>query len=545
MGHSTRRQFLFHLATAALATACRPLSRRSSVSASLPPQSAIDRDLMEVTIPRLHDLYARRAYTVEAVTQWHLARIARYNDTYRAMVSVTAESALATARAQDAEARAGGTRSQGALWGVPVVIKANTSVKGLVTSAGWTGYVVPRHELIAPADAVVVARLRAAGAIILGQTNLPDFAAGDTTISSAFGRTGNAYDVRASPGGSSGGSVTAVAANFAVLATGTDTGNSLRMPAGTSSLVGYLPTRGLVSIAGIHPLDWLLDNTGPIARTVTDAAIALQVMSGKDPADFQTTDIPADLKLSFNGARPADALRGKRFGVPAFMVQRPTGAPADDFDAVRPETRDMFMRAVGELRAAGAVVVIDDDLLGTSFLDVVRQVNTRPFRGAGIDAFLKDFGPSEYHSSAEYARAVGAELPENVRPTPTNSFAIDTVRGGRQFFEPRQRAREGYEAALTRYQLDGLVYPAVLMPPPDEIASPGSEPHSNTWWINPLGVPAVAVPAGFYANGLPFGIEMSARRWADADLLSWAHAYEQATRHRRPPVLGVRSGSLP
>ena len=136
-------------------------------------------------------------------------------------------------------------------------------------------------ELVAPKDAPIVVKLRAAGAIIMGHTNMPDFAASDTNRSTAFGRTGNAYDVRYSPGGSSGGTVTAITANFAVLGTGTDTGNSIRMPAATSAVIGVLPTRGLVSISGIAPLDWLVDNTGPIARTVSDTAIALGVLAGR------------------------------------------------------------------------------------------------------------------------------------------------------------------------------------------------------------------------------------------------------------------------
>ena len=176
------------------------------------------------------------------------------------------------------------------LWGVPIVIKANTSIKGLITTDGWRGYIIPGHEFVAPRDATIVAKLRAAGAIIVGVTNMPDFAASDTNRSTAFGRTGNAYDVRFSPGGSSGGTVTAVTSNFAVLGNGTDTGNSIRMPVATSNLVGIFPTRGLVSIAGIAPLDWQLDNTGPIARNVADAAIALTVMAGEDPLDSATTD---------------------------------------------------------------------------------------------------------------------------------------------------------------------------------------------------------------------------------------------------------------
>ena len=145
---------------------------------------------------------------------------------------------------------------------------------------------------------------------------MPDFAASDTNRSTAYGRTGNAYDVRFSPGGSSGGTVTAVTANFAVLGNGTDTGNSIRMPAATSSVVGVFPTRGLVSIAGIAPLDWLLDNTGPIARNVTDAAIALDVMAGGS-ADPDTSSS----RRPYTAYLKTDALKGKRFGVPAFILE--------------------------------------------------------------------------------------------------------------------------------------------------------------------------------------------------------------------------------
>ena len=235
-------------------------------------------------------MYRSNKYTVTEVVHWYMARIARYNGIYRAVQNLDLQGALATAAREDEAAAAGGSNFQrGPLWGVPIVTKANTSIKGLITTDGWKGYMVPGHELIAPKDATIVTKLRAAGAVIIGQTNMPDFAASDTNRSTAYGRTGNAYDVRFSPGGSSGGTVTAVTANMAVLGNGTDTGNSIRMPSATSSVVGIFPTRGLVSIAGIAPLDWLLDNTGPIARNVTDAVIALDVMAGED-ADGSTHD---------------------------------------------------------------------------------------------------------------------------------------------------------------------------------------------------------------------------------------------------------------
>src|SRR5215472_16512979 len=231
------------------------------LAAPATPAEDMDRDLLEVTIPKLHELYAAKKYTVTEVVQWYLARIHRYNDVYRPLETVMEKQALDTAAREDQE---GAGAAHGPLWGVPIVIKANTSIQGEVTTAGWEGFTIPGHELVAPRDATVVAKLRAAGAIILGHTNMPDFANSDTNRSSSFRRTGKAYDVRFSPGGSSGGTVTAVTANMAVLGTGTDTGNSIRMPSATSGLIGVFPTRGLVSIAGIAPLDWLLDNTGPI-----------------------------------------------------------------------------------------------------------------------------------------------------------------------------------------------------------------------------------------------------------------------------------------
>ena len=274
-------------------------STRTSTS-----QGAMDRDLLEVTIPQLEQLYRSHKYTVTEVVRWYMARIEKYNGIYRAVQNLDVPGALATAAREDAEAKAGGSSFvRGPMWGVPIVTKANTSIKGLITTDGWKGYMIPGHELVAPRDATIIAKLRAAGVVILGQTNMPDFAASDTNRSTAYGRTGNAYDVRFSPGGSSGGTVTAITSNFALLGNGTDTGNSIRMPAATSSVVGVFPTRGLVSIAGIAPLDWLLDNTGPIARDVTDAAIALDVMAGEDPLD------PRDDRFCCQGpARPLYAV---------------------------------------------------------------------------------------------------------------------------------------------------------------------------------------------------------------------------------------------
>jgi Asp-tRNA(Asn)/Glu-tRNA(Gln) amidotransferase A subunit family amidase len=425
------------------------------------------------------------------------------------------------------------------------VIKANTSVKGLITSAGWEGYLIPGHELIAPSDAPVVEKLKAAGAVIIGQTNMPDFANSDTNLSSAGGRTGNAYDWRFSPGGSSGGTVTSVAANFAALGTGTDTGNSIRMPSATSSLVGVLPTRGLVSIAGIHPLDWLLDNTGPIARNVTDAAITLDVMAGEDTKDFRTKGSTSKAQTGpYIQYLKADALKGKRFGVPAFIIKE--SGPGT---LLKPETREAFMKSLDGLRAAGATVVFDNSILPKSFPMLVNTVNTGPYLRQGVENFLRDFGSAEYHSPGDYEKVVGSPLPDFVLGIfegiqhPINQRTIETDSAAeKMFWAPQRAALAAYEEPLDRLHLDGYVYPAIQMPPNDETIPqpdglPSSGPHSQTGWVNPIGVPAVVVPGGFYSTGLPFGLELSTRRWKDGDLLGWAFAYEQATKHRKPPVL--------
>ena len=542
------------------------------------PQSDIDRDLLETDIPALQRFYATRKYTVTQVVRWYLSRIAKYNGIYKAVETLHEHDALERALALDTEASAAGRRFKpSVLWGVPIVIKANTSIQGKVTTDGWSGYKIPGHELIAPADATVVKKLKAAGAVILGQTNMPDFAASDTNRSTSFGRTGNAYDVRFSPGGSSGGTVTAVTANLAMLGTGTDTGNSIRMPAAASGVVGFFPTRGLVSIAGIAPLDWLLDNTGPIARNVTDVAIALSVMAGEDPLDARTAGSAAKRQLPpYIQYLKADALKGKRLGVPAFVMQG-AGVPFQGISSslsgdeaqkrrrkasipLRPETRDAFLRGIAGLRQAGATIVFDDALLPDSFADAISRVYTRPYIRQGTENFLRHFGPSQYHSIAEYEKVVGSPIPAVItgaagrgvdqRPQDAVKQALleSDPQADANYFGPRQRTLRAYNEVFDRFKLDGLVYPATQMPPPDETMPQdgqlSSGPHSNTSWVNMIGVPAIVVPAGFHANGLPFGLEIAARPWHDGDLLGYAYAYEQAAKLRRPPVL-VDRGLLP
>jgi amidase len=555
----------------ALAGAVASLLMATAVQAAPTPDP--DQDLPEVTITKLHDLYAAHRYTVTQVVQWYLARIHRYNGVYRAIETVMESQALAAAARLDHEPP---HSARGALWGVPIVIKANTSIQGEVTSDGWDGFTVTGHELIAPRDATIVAKLRAAGAVIIGHTNMPDFANSDTNRSSSFGRTGNAYDVRFSPGGSSGGTVTAVTANLALLGNGTDTGNSIRMPSATSAVVGVFPTRGLVSIAGIAPLDWLLDDTGPIARTVTDAAIALSVMAGSDPLDARTSEYATHAETGpFTRYLSKDALRGKRFAVPTFILAGYGipfhGVPAvvpdnlalkqavDQAVPLDPRTRVAFLKALEELRAAGATVVVDDSILPESFTRQATRIATYPYVREGFDLFLKNFGPAQYHSTGQYAQLMGMPVGAPVTGTePLNAqfgdlsirqtIVEDDPQAENNYHGPRRRALQTYLDTLDRLHLDGYVYPAIQMPPVDETMPQDGRvsegPHSATLWVNMLGVPAVVVVGGFYPSGLPFGLEFAARPWQDGELLGFAYAYEQATHHRHPPQL-VEQGLLP
>ncbi|MGA8940309.1 MAG: amidase [Acidobacteriaceae bacterium] len=505
-------------------------------------QARMDRDLMEIDIPELQALYARHKYTVEQVTRWYMGRIARYDGIYRDVQTVDVKGALAAARREDSTK--GGVH--GAMWGVPIVIKANTAVKGLIDTDGWAGFAQPGHEFIAPRDATVVAKLRAAGAVILGITNMPDFAVADTTRSTAFGRTGNAYDVRFSPGGSSGGTVTAVTSNEAMIGTGSDTACSITMPAGTSSVVGMIPTRGLTSIAGIAPLDWLRDDTGPIARNVTDEAIALGVMAGEDPLDFRTKGSAKNAEAGpYTRYLKKDALKGKRFGVPAFMLDTKV-------DVLRPETRAMLMKAVERLRAAGAVVVIDENLLPVSFDLGTHKIVSRLYLKDGADQWISEFGPKEYRSGEQYTQATGIAWPSvftgERRPGGVAEDAPQRQRvlasdpeAEANFWGPQRASLAEYVAALDKWHLDGLIFPSAQMPSPDETMPQNgglsTGPESHTGWVNRIGVPVIVVPAGYYDSGLPFGLEISARPWRDGDLLGWAYGFEQATKLRRPPVL--------
>jgi amidase len=225
---------------------------------------------------------------------------------------------------------------------------------------------------------------------------------------------------------------------------------------------------------------------------------------------------------------------------------------------LQPETRAAFMKALEGLRAAGATVIFDNSILPANFALAMGRISTLPYIREGTEKFLAEYGPAQYHSVEEYEKAVGSAFPGTtiggaMNETRKDHPLIQAVfendpQAEANYLVPRQRALDTYNETLDRLHLDGFVYPATQMPAPDETMPQDGKlsegPHSDTGWVNMIGIPAVVVPGGFYPSGLPFGLELSARSWRDGDLLGWAFAYEQATRHRRPPVL-VEKGLLP
>jgi Asp-tRNA(Asn)/Glu-tRNA(Gln) amidotransferase A subunit family amidase len=301
----------------------------------------------------------------------------------------------------------------------------------------------------------------------------------------------------------------------------------------------------------------------------------LDVMAGEDPLDPATAGASAKAESRpYTRYLAPGSLKGKRFAVPAFILdgQSPVfqgicpGTPADVAakarrDArvpLRPETRAAFLRAVAELRAAGATVILDPEILPNSFADEASQVCTLPYLREGYDQFLGHFGPPEYGSVAAYEKATGHPLPPTAiggggaalsgQPNVRQARLEDDPAAERTYFGPRRALLTRYIAEMDRLHLDGFVYPAIQMPPPDETMPQDHQvsggPHSATDWVNMIGVPAISIPAGFYDDGLPFGIEFSARPWRDGDLISWAYDYEHLTHHRRRPAL-VDRGLLP
>ena len=495
-------------------------------------------DVIELTVRDVQRAYAVGEFTAVELTEAFLDRIDRFEGRYNALISMNAD-ALAIAAALDEEYASTGPR--GPLHGVPVVIKDNLDYGGLVTTAGFSGFskATGGIDMVPQDDAVAVARLREAGAIVLGKTNLPDFAEdGTRTRSSVAGVTLNPYHTGRTPGGSSGGTATAVNANFAVLGLGTETGGSIQNPAAAQALVGIKPTFGLVPLDGVVPIDaTYLDVVGPLAKTVYDAASTLDVIAGPTGEDLATYAAVGHIPEEGYAALLDDsALEGKRFGLVGVGWR-------DDWLPLAPETEALYRRAIATLTDQGAVVV-DDPFLNSEFVELYEARPRVPsVRAYNMLVYLRGLGDQAwFHNVAEWEALTDEEFPGGrAGRAPTRPSATEE---GDAFQAWRREMRELYRAVLEIFDLDGLFFPQASTPIRDLVEdptrpeySPNNHPELPSNIVNALGVPVVTVPFAYYDDGTPFVLAFIGDTWTEAELLAYAYDLEQATKARVPPHL--------
>jgi len=471
--------------------------------------------------------------TAEDLVRMSLARIEAYDGqgpALNAVIHVNAE-ALATARALDAERRERGARSL--LHGIPVVLKDNIDTHDMPTTAGS----ILLAGSIPPDDAFIVRRLREAGAIILAKVNLSEFASGPT-MGSVSGPMRNPHDLGRTPSGSSGGTGVAIAAAYAALGVGTDTGGSVRGPSTSNGVVGLKPTHGLVSRDGIVPLSLTFDAAGPMARHVADVAAMLNVVAGTDPADPVTHDADRLRAEDYTTFLDPAALSGARIGV------------ARDFMGQDAEVDWVVETALDAMRAAGATIV--DVRYPRWLLDARNQwyetVRWPDFR-AEIPVYLATLAPGYPRSLAEMIERTGtlASPPADGpgRPNPTRWALFQQEEASGSTDAPAYRAvrdhalplvRAVVEGLLESDALDAIVYPTSPTRPAQVVGGGGGGGPSATNIANLTGFPDLIVPAGFTSDRLPVGISFFGRPFSEPTLLGLGYAFEQATRARRDPV---------
>jgi amidase len=375
--------------------------------------------------------------------------------------------------------------------------------------------------MITPADAFQVTKLREAGAVILGKTNMHELAAGITSISSIGGQTCNPYDPTRAPGGSSGGSGAAVAASFAAIAWGSDTCGSIRIPSAVHNLVGLRPTKGLSSIAGIVPLSHTQDVGGPIARTVMDLAIGLDATVGADPADEATKILDGQALPRFVASLDSTSLKGKRIGVLVAHL----GNEADDAEGTR-----VYRAAMDKLKARGAEVV---DIAIAPLDTLINRAGVIPYElKPDLQDYLATIPNAPVKSLTEIVNGALMHVQlEGTLRTREASGSRDTV-PYREALSRRLVARTLVVAFMDSAKLDAISYPTVRRK-----AAIIGEPQrgANCQLSAVTGLPALSIPAGFTPDGMPIGFELLGRPLADAQLLSMAYDYETATHPRVAP----------
>ena len=507
-------------------------------------------DLDSATIADINAAFDGGTLSSVQLVQMCLARIAAYDrqgPALRAVITLNPK-ALDTARALDAERRSKGPRSP--LHGIPIVLKDNYDTFDLPTTGGS----VLLEGSIPSADGFLVRKLRAAGAIIVAKVNLSEFASG-AAHSSLGGQTLNPHDLTRSPAGSSGGTGVAVAAEYAMFGMGTDTGGSIRGPATSNGIVALKPTHGLLSRQGIIPLALSFDTGGPMARSVSDVAVALGVLTGVDPADPATKKSEGKLHADYTTYLKADALKGAHIGI------------ARDFLGADPDVDWVVDAALDAMRKAGAAVV---DVRFPKWLldakDEFYNAVRRPEFTAQIAEYLATIAPSypkNLDQMIERANRFNATRGDGSGPNPSRwilfkreaeSGTLDDYRykSVRDFGLPMVRAV--VDGIIEAQHLDAIVYPTSprrpgLIAAAEGVPGAGGGTPSATNIANLTGFPDLIVPAGFTGDNLPVGLSFFGPAFSEPKLLALGYSFEQATHARRrprhTPALAGESISVP
>jgi aspartyl-tRNA(Asn)/glutamyl-tRNA(Gln) amidotransferase subunit A len=480
------------------------LTRRSftlSVIGAVAARADSSEDLSQLSLVEASARIRARSVTPTQLVEACLARIQTFNPKLNTFITTLREQALAQARELEAEQRSGKLRSP--LHGIPIALKDNIDTAGIRTTAASAVF----DDRVPQQDAEVTRRLKEAGAVLIGKTNLHEFAMGGTSATSYYGPVRNPWALDRNPGGSSGGSAAAVAADLCFGALGTDTGGSIRTPSSFCGVVGLKPTYGLVSIRGIIPLTLSLDHCGPIARTVEDIAMLLNVLAGYDKLDIASVEHTKEDYI----AGMKQPISGLRLGIPR----------APFFDLLDPDVGKAVEDAVSVLaKMTGGIKDVT--------LPSVRDINM----GGESYAYHEEFfvrGSGRYQIPTRRAIQTGANIKaadyirsrwklELLRRTIDDAFTdFDLV-----LLPTRRRTPRKIDAAIKREETDKPRNPEV----------------ENTGQFDMYGIPAISVPCGFTSSGLPVGLMIAGPRFSEGKILALAAAYQNATEwHKQKPPL--------
>jgi amidase len=499
-----------------------------SVSAWPAAQAPPPFDVHEASIRQVHDAMKAGRLTCRGLVEQYLRRIDAFDKNGPAInaIVITNPEALQQADAMDQRFKQGGL--SGPLHCIPTIVKDNFETIGLQSANGSLALA----GFVSNKDAFQVRKIKDAGAIVIAKSNMAEWAFSPVeTINSILpGYTKNPYALDRVTAGSSGGTAAAVAASFGTVGLGSDTGNSIRGPSSHQALAGIRSTMGLTSRAGVMPLNLLADVAGPMARTVADAVTVFQVIAGSDPDDPATAAAAAHLPQNYAASLVRDGLKGARVGVLRFAYER---------DSADPEIVQVFMRAVDDLRYAGATIVDPGVVDGIG--EIRRQQGVGPCMGFkyDINRYLAAHGDrvpvkslTEIVKSGRFHPSVRVRL-EQAESGAANGPESEACKAEMTY---RDQVRAAVTKAMDAQKIDVWVYPT-WSNVPRLIGDLNTPAGDNSQFFSPTtGFPSIQVPMGYTRGGrLPAGITFFGRAWSEPALIKYAYAYEQATRHRRAP----------